>query len=75
MEPSSTDKRIDDLSGRVGRFENRFERFEGKVDARFNRFEQSVDARFEKLESKIDLTNRTIWGGIFAAAMIKILFG
>ncbi len=64
METSSTDKRIDDLSGRVGRFEDRFERFEDKVDGRFTR-----------LESKIDTTNRTIWAGIFAAAMIKVLFG
>jgi hypothetical protein len=85
-EASTTDKRIDDLSGRVGRFEDRFERFEDKVDARFDRFESrvdkrfdrfesKVDKRFERLESKVDLTNRTIWGGIFAAAMIKILFG
>jgi hypothetical protein len=64
MESTPTDKRIDDLSSRVGRFEGRFERFEDKVDA-----------RFERLESKVDTTNRTIWAGIFAAALIKILFG
>jgi hypothetical protein len=64
MEASSTDKRIDELTGRVGRFEGRFERFEDKVDA-----------RFERLESKVDTTNRTIWAGIFVAALIKILFG
>jgi hypothetical protein len=86
MEASSTEKRIDDLSGRVGRFEERvdarFDRFEDKVDARFDkvdarfeRLEDGTDARFNRIESKIDLTNRTIWGGIFAAAMIKILFG
>ena len=64
MEGSSTNQRIEELSDRVGRFEGRFERFEDKVDTRFN-----------KLESKVDTTNRTIWAGIFAAAMIKVLFG
>jgi hypothetical protein len=78
MEASSTDKRIDDLAGRVGRFEGRFERFEDKVDGRFDKVDgrfDKVDAQFDKLQSKVDMTNRTIWGGIFAAAMIKILFG
>jgi hypothetical protein len=63
-EVSPTEKRIDDLAGRVGRFEDRFERFEDKVEARFDR-----------IDSKVDATNRTIWAGIFVAAMIKILFG
>lgn len=89
MEVRSTDKRIDELSGRVGRFETdvkeRFDKVDrefdkidrrfDKVDRRFERLEDSVDTRFDRLESKVDLTNRTIWGGIFAAAVIKILFG
>jgi hypothetical protein len=75
MAGERSEKRIDDLVGRVGRFESRFERFEGKVDKRFERFEDKVNKRFDKLESKVDATNRTIWAGIFAAAMIKILFG
>jgi tetrahydromethanopterin S-methyltransferase subunit G len=64
MEKSSTDIRIDDLGSRS-------DRFEADVKDRFDK----VDKRFDKLESKVDATNRTIWAGIFIAAMIKILFG
>jgi hypothetical protein len=77
-----TDKRMNDFADRAGRFEgdvkerfdrvdSRFDRLEGDVDARFDK----VDGRFDRLEGKIDATNRTIWVGIFAAAMVKILFG
>jgi hypothetical protein len=64
MEASSTDKRIDDLSGRVGRFEDRFERFEDKVDARFER----VDARFDRLDERFDRWGRIVVGGVVAVA-------
>jgi hypothetical protein len=47
MERNPTDKRIDDLSGRVDRFED-------KVDRRFERFEDSVDARFDKVDARFD---------------------
>ena len=48
MEASSTDKRIDDLSGRVGRFEADVkERFD-KVDHKFERLEDKIDARFAR---------------------------
>jgi hypothetical protein len=59
MEASPTEKRIDDLSGRVGRFEDRFERFEDKVDARFDRVDErfdKVDGRFEKVDERFDQT-------------------
>jgi archaellum component FlaC len=53
MEASPTDKRIDDLSGRVGRFEvnvdRRFERFEDKVEDRFDK----VDQKFERFEGAV----------------------
>jgi len=78
MEKSSTDIRIDDLRGRSDRFEADVkERFD-KVDKRFDKVDKrfdKVDKRFDKLESKVDATNRTIWAGIFVAAMSKILFG
>jgi hypothetical protein len=64
MEASSTEKRIDDLSDRVGRFEDRFERFEDKVDS-----------RFDKVDAKLDWLNRTIWGGIIVAVVVKVLLG
>jgi hypothetical protein len=58
METSPTDKRIDDLSDRVGRFEDkvegRFERFEANVARRFERFEDKVDRRFGRFEDKVD---------------------
>jgi archaellum component FlaC len=57
MEASSTHKRIDDLSGRVGRFEDRFERFEDKVEARFDKVDarfDKVDARFDKVDARFD---------------------
>jgi uncharacterized protein YjbJ (UPF0337 family) len=82
METSSTDKCIDDLAGRVDRFEGDVkERFD-RVDRQFDRFEGDVkenfanaDARFDKLEGKVDSTNRTIWAGIFVAVVVKIIFG
>jgi hypothetical protein len=51
METSSTDKRIDDLAGRVGRFEGRVGGFERRVDQRFERLEDKLDVRFEKVEA------------------------
>jgi archaellum component FlaC len=51
METNSTDKRIDDLAGRVERFEDRVGRFEGRVGG----FENRVDQRFERLEDKLDV--------------------
>lgn len=81
MEPSSTDKRIDDLSGGVGRFEDRFERFEDKVDARFGRFEGKVDARFDKLDARFDSWGKIVGGGVITAVsaivagVILMLFG
>jgi predicted nuclease with TOPRIM domain len=85
MEASETDKRIDDLAARSDRFEvdvkERFDRVDrefDKIDKRFDKVDREfdkVDRRFDRLESKVDATNRTIWAGIFAAAMIKILFG
>jgi hypothetical protein len=51
MEASPTDKRIDDLAARVGRFEERVGQFEGRVGG----FENRVDQRFERLEDKLDL--------------------
>jgi hypothetical protein len=70
MEPSSTDKRIDDLSGRVGRFEDRFDRFEDKVDA-----------RFDKLDARFDSWGKIVGGGVITAVsaivagVILMLFG
>jgi hypothetical protein len=81
MEASSTDKRIDELSGRVGRFEGRFERFEDKVDRRFERFEDKVDERFDKLDARLASWGKIIGGGVVAAvgaivsAVILKLFG
>jgi hypothetical protein len=45
MERNPIDKRIDDLSGRVDRFED-------KVDRRFERFEDTVDARFDRVDAR-----------------------
>jgi hypothetical protein len=108
MEKSPTDKRIDELAGRAGRFEADVKARFDKVDARFDkverkleRFEDRVDARFEKvvtkeefekantatkerfervegsiavLAHKVDTNNRTLWVGIFVAAVIKVFF-
>jgi hypothetical protein len=64
MEPTSTDKRIDDLSGRVGRFE-------ANVDRRFERFEDKVDARFDgvvtkEMFDKVDEANKATFEAIMA---------
>ncbi|MCW2978721.1 MAG: hypothetical protein JWO14_448 [Solirubrobacterales bacterium] len=64
MEEDWTDKRMDDFADRVGRFE-------GDVKERFDK----VDKRFDRLEAKVDMTNRTIWAGIFVAVVVKLLFG
>lgn len=61
MEDERTDKRIVDLTGRVGRFEGSVkERFD-QVDGRFDRFEgdvkvnfAKVDARFDKVDARFD---------------------
>jgi hypothetical protein len=61
MEASSTDKRIDDLSGRVGRFEADVkERFD-MVDHRFERLEDKIDARFAR------------WDKILAGGVVSIV--
>jgi hypothetical protein len=63
MEQSSTDKRIDDLSDRVGRFEAHVDRRFDRVDRRFERFEDKVDARFEKVDAqfeKVDAGFKTV---------------
>jgi hypothetical protein len=56
MERTPTDKRIDDLADRQGRFEEnvdrRFDRFERRVDARF----EQVDRRFEQVVTKEEFT-------------------
>ncbi len=81
MEASSTDKRIDDLSGRVGRFEEdvkgrfdkvdrKFDRFEDKVDARFDKFDarfDKLDARFDKLDARFDRWGKIVGGGVVTA--------
>jgi hypothetical protein len=57
MEATSTEKRIDELSDRVGRFEGRFERFEDKVDACFDKLEDRLrggDARADAGLRRID---------------------
>jgi hypothetical protein len=64
MDREWTVKRIDDFSDRV-------DRFEANVDKRFDR----VDRRFDRVESKLDSMNRTIWGGIIVAVVVKFLFG
>jgi predicted secreted Zn-dependent protease len=64
MNREGTDKRIDDLTGRVGRFEesvkerfdrvdDRFDRFEGDVKDRFDRFEGAVKDRFDRFEGDV----------------------
>ena len=77
MEASSTEKRIDDLSDRIGRFEDRSVRFEDKVDARFDK----VDARFDKLEARLDHWGKVVAGGVgtivvtIASAVILKMLG
>jgi hypothetical protein len=88
MEASSTEKRIDDLSGRIGRFEGRFERFEDKVDSRFDKVSTKeqlgkhelvtegefarIDARFDKLEARFDRWGRIVAGGAVTVAAAVI---
>ena len=67
MDREWTDKRMDDFTDRVGRFE---------VDVK-DRFDK-VDARFDKVDSKIDKMNRNLVSGlvtILAAIVAKFLFG
>ncbi len=53
MEASSTDRRIDELTDRVGRFEvDVKERFD-KVDNKFERLEDKIDARFAKWDKYV----------------------
>jgi hypothetical protein len=54
MERSSTDKRIDDLTGRVGRFEANVNQQFDKVDRRFERLEDEVDARFDRVDARAE---------------------
>jgi phage shock protein A len=69
MERNPTDKRIDDLSGRVDRFED-------KVDRRFERFEDKVDARFDTVLTKDEFATaekvQTIRFEFIAAQMAEI---
>jgi hypothetical protein len=80
MEASSTDKRIDDLSGRVGRFEadvkerfdtvdHKFERLEGNVDHKFERLEDKIDARFAKWDKVV------IGGGVSMIGAVVSIAG
>jgi hypothetical protein len=77
-----TDERIDDFSGRLGRFEgrvdSRFDRFESRVDERFERLEGHVDAGFDRVDARFDALNRTMIASmatIVAALIAQILFG
>jgi hypothetical protein len=58
MERTPTDKRIDELADRQGRFEEnvdrRFDRFERRVEAQFDR----VDARFEQVDRRFEQFDR-----------------
>ncbi len=65
MEDEQTDKHIDELTGRVGRFEgsvkerfdqvdHRFDRFEGEVNGRFERSEGDVKDEFAKVHARFD---------------------
>jgi hypothetical protein len=56
---------------RMGDFVGRVERFEGDVKDRFDK----VDERFDKLDAKLDWLNRTVWGGIVVAILVKLLLG
>jgi hypothetical protein len=60
MERNPTDKRIDDLSDRAGRFEGKVDQRFDKIDRRFERFEDKVDARFERFEDKVDARFDTV---------------
>jgi hypothetical protein len=75
MERDWSDKRMDDFADRVDRFEANVDKRFDKVDGRFDKVDAQVDARFDKVESKLDTTNRTIWGGIIAAVVVKFLLG
>jgi hypothetical protein len=68
MDREWTDKRMDDFAGRV-------DRFEVNIDRRFDRFKADVDGRFDKIDAKLDALNRTVWGGIIVAVVVKLLFG
>jgi hypothetical protein len=85
MAKSPTDKRIDDLSGRVGRFEANVDARFDKVDRGFGRFEDKVDKRFDKiatkeqlgmLDARFDRWGKIVSGGtvtIVAAVVLKVL--
>jgi len=86
MDHEWTDKRMDDLADRVGRFEanvdQRFDKVDqrfGRVDDRFDRLEAEVKAGFASVaaESKAASAklNRTIWTGIIVVGISKFLFG
>lgn len=84
------DREFDKADCEFDKVERRFERFEDKVDARFEKvvskeeFEKADTAtkeRFERVEGsiavlarKVDTTNRTLWAGIFVAAVVKVFF-
>lgn len=76
MERNPTDKRIDDLSGRVDRFEDKIGQRFDKVDRRFERFEDNVDARFDTVLTKDEFTRaekvQTIRFEFVAAQMAEI---
>jgi archaellum component FlaC len=50
METSSTDKRLDDLSDRLGRFEDNVGRRFDQVDRKFDK----IDDRFDKIDDRFD---------------------
>lgn len=73
MEASSTDKRIDALTGEVHRFkasvDHRFEQFEGKVEHRFERVEDKIDARFARWDKFV------IGGGVSMIGAVVSIAG
>jgi hypothetical protein len=74
MELSSTEKRIDDLVGGVGRLENRVGRFEESVERRFDKVDrrfEKVDVRFDRLEDRID-ARFARWDKIVIAVGVSI---
>jgi hypothetical protein len=68
MDASSTDKRIDDLAGQVGRFEGDVRGRFDKVDHKFDK----VDHKFERLEDKID-ARFARWDKIVAGGVVSIV--
>jgi hypothetical protein len=87
MEKEWTDKRMNDFTGRVGRFERDVkERFD-KVDQRFDRFEgdvkedfAKVDARFDKvgadskeLGAKMDKMTRRLTSGLITVVAAVVI--